>query len=734
MSDAEKPEDEHLEGNGPSWIPLEDPPPPPNWLNGHALPAVWRDTLPFTIGGLIAAEKQFPQMMPGAGWNPQPEPDSEADIEQAIAAKIHLGMRSLPILATAQLALVEPGDVEAIPDWEDEEELEHFARRARLARSPMFLDFEDIDGRPASWHEDGWPVPFDLRGALVWEHDSAIAAIAYGSLDGTHPWGGTDYQAWARWVFLRDSDSAWPAPGPGDFVARGSEVASWVDLEQESICAHHGAIAYNLIRRALRVLWALELLDVELVTPQLPRAERRRAARAGQSIGMVPAGLPRWSEVTAASAEDEPKPTSAVSPCPVSSTHARLNEAHAQWHEALDAYSDPVVFLGKLNALIQTLRNITFALQKELGPHPSLATEWYPGWQQRMRENRRLRWVVDARNKIVKEGDLEAHSKARVRIVGEFIRASTGEFDVDPATPVHEIARKINVGALGRRATAEGTLVVERRWIVDEFPDQELLEHLASCYGVLAELVEDTHEQLKVPMPSCERSAESPCDASPEGVARTGRLACMWAGREARTHRRDLSSGAPTVITSRTITRPPLDLDAIRRRYFDAPPEQPGADADVYERARVLHRHGRRILAADGRHIMIAWLSRDGVPLAQQTLWPESARDKYLMVEKLAAEATQLGANELILTAEAWEAPIVHREDPRASMRAGEREDRSEVLITHALRRDDDLETNRSAFTRTESGLVFADAETLTEYVDPLLQPVLDAWAEWERD
>jgi hypothetical protein len=67
-------------------------------------------------------------------------------------------------------------------------------------------------------------------------------------------------------------------------------------------------------------------------------------------------------------------------------------------------------------------------------------------------------------------------------------------------------------------------------------------------------------------------------------------------------------------------------------------------------------------------------------------------------------------------------------------MRAGEREDRSEVLITHALRRGGGFETNRSAFTRTGSGLVFADAETLTEQVDPLLQPVLDAWGEWERD
>ena len=310
------------------------------------------------MGGLIAAQTQFPRMMPGAGWNPRPEPDSEADIEQAIAAKIHLGMRSLGILAVAQLALIEPADAEAIPDWDDEEELEQYATLARLPRTPIFLDFEDVDGRPTSWKEDGWPLPFDLRGALLWEHEDAIAAIPYGGLGGVHPWGGTDYQAWARWVFLTDSEMPSVEPGPGDFIARGSEVTSWVHLEQDSICSHHGAIAYNLVRRVLRVLWVLEVLDVELVTPKLDRAERRRAARTEQSIGLMPTGLPRWSEVAAADPEDAKECANTVTPCPINSTHARLNEAHAHWHEALEAYTDPFSFLSRLNALIQTLRNI----------------------------------------------------------------------------------------------------------------------------------------------------------------------------------------------------------------------------------------------------------------------------------------------------------------------------------------------------------------------------------------
>jgi hypothetical protein len=173
-------------------------------LNGRAFPAVWRDTLPFTVGGLVAAKRQFPQMMPGSGWRLNPEPDTNMDVEQAIAAKIHLGMRVLPILAEAQLVVVGSDDVEAVPDWDDEEQIAQYAAEATLPVSPVFLDLEEADGRPVVWDEESWPYPFNLRGALVWIQDGAISVVPFGSVGGVHIWGGTDYQAWARWVFLQE--------------------------------------------------------------------------------------------------------------------------------------------------------------------------------------------------------------------------------------------------------------------------------------------------------------------------------------------------------------------------------------------------------------------------------------------------------------------------------------------------------------------------------------------------
>jgi hypothetical protein len=717
---------------GPAWIPPCDPPAPaPKWLNGRAFPAVWRDTLPFTAGGLLAAKSQFPHLMPGSGWTANPQPDSDLDLYQAIAAKLHLGLRVLPILAEAQLVVIEPDDMEAIPEWDDEDELAKYAAEAQLPASPMFLDFEAADGEPVVWEEESWPLPFNLRGAITWVRDGMISVIPFGSLNGVHPWGGTDYQAWARWAFLQEEPEAWPRPGPGDFIARANgEVASWVDVEGESICAHQGSVTYNLAQRVLRLLWALELLEVPLVPPSLSRPERRRAKRGGQSIGLVPDGLPRWAQ-DAKPEEDDEWSSQMTEPCPVADTHARLNQAHALWHEALDAYNDPEGFVAKVNLLIQTLRNVTWVLQKELGPHPTLKEGWYADWQERMKADARLRWIITARNQIVKQGDLDTHSKVRVRIVGEMISGSAIDIEVEPAAPAHEIVRKIHVGALDPRVREEGTLVVERRWTVDQFPDDELLDVLAHCYAVLSRLVVEAHEQLGASTDTCEKTADDPCAAGGATEHPSGRQPCMWAGREARTSRRNLDSGAPTGVAIHTVARPPLDIKAIRRRYSKTSWPRVAPDADIFERASVLHENGRQMLLVDGRHIMIAWLFRDGEPRTQQTLWPEDARDKYLMMEQLAVEATRLGANELILTAEAWEAPYIGGDDPRDHTRAGNREDRSEALVTHALRRGGGSRTWRSVMTRTDAGLQLEDAETQDGYVPPLLQPLMDGWAEW---
>jgi hypothetical protein len=44
--------------------------------------------------------------------------------------------------------------------------------------------------------------------------------------------------------------------------------------------------------------------------------------------------------------------------------------------------------------------------------HDEEFEEWYGAWQEKMRADERMRWLVEARNTVEKQGDLDLHSIA----------------------------------------------------------------------------------------------------------------------------------------------------------------------------------------------------------------------------------------------------------------------------------------------------------------------------------
>ena len=670
-------------------------------------------------------------MMPGRPWRHRPDPGSDPDVDQAIAAKLHLSLHALPLLAEAEVALIAPPLADLIPDWEDSNGATRYAAAVQLPRSPLFLNFEGIGGLPAAWEADTWPLLLHLRGALCWEADGMLCVIPFGSVGGVHPWGGLDYHPWARWVVLQQEREEWPLPGPGDFLVRANgEVLPWVELEGESVCAHQGALAWNLSRRALRVLQLLEHVGGDLVESRLPRPARRRAAREGKRIARVPARFPTF----AGSRLVEPPPVSAreAVPCVLPKTHARLEQAHLLWHEALAAYHDPDLFVTKLNALLEALRTVTFVLKKEFGNSDEFKS-WYVAWERVMKADSRLTWARDARNEVEKQGDLETRSIAHVRVLAGGWSAHVAEYEVDPTADASEILRGLQLGALPEQVLKDGLIEVERRWTTPELSGEEVLEVLAHCWGVLARVVAAGHQARGQTMDTCVLTAEPACGAALLPAHPSGRRPCMVASREARTRRRNLATGSPHEL--QLVPREPtgnFDEQAAREHYGFQDWEPAPADADVTTRAAALHRFARNVLVADQYHLTIAWLLREGAPVDQSVLQPEDQQDKTMMAHRLAVEADRLGADGLILTTEAWRAPLVEPDDPRFALRAEEREDRGEALVTYAATRDGPCHTWISAFSRDANGsIVLDEAEYQTAESQPFLEPLMATWETW---
>ena len=77
--------------------------------------------------------------------------------------------------------------------------------------------------------------------------------------------------------------------------------------------------------------------------------------------------------------------------------------------------------------VIQSLRSVTFILQSHKAKIPNFV-QWYGNyvdekhgkrgeWQNRLYADPLMRWIVDARNKIEKQGDLESRSFVRAEII-----------------------------------------------------------------------------------------------------------------------------------------------------------------------------------------------------------------------------------------------------------------------------------------------------------------------------
>jgi hypothetical protein len=167
--------------------------------------------------------------------------------------------------------------------------------------------------------------------------------------------------------------------------------------------------------------------------------------------------------------------------CPLAAIDQRLADAHRLWHQAEAAYFDPDGFRLAVQNAIQTLRSLTFIVQNHK-PVILDFVNWYGDyvdekrgkrgkWQERLHADPLMRWMVEARNKIEKRGDLESHSIVRAEIIASY-------YDDGPRidVPAHlfedaeALLRGIPDNLLGQHIRRNGVLRIQRRWVENTLP------------------------------------------------------------------------------------------------------------------------------------------------------------------------------------------------------------------------------------------------------------------------
>jgi hypothetical protein len=407
--------------------------------------------------------------------------------------------------------------------------------------------------------------------------------------------------------------------------------------------------------------------------------------------------------------------------CPLAPVDRRLEDVHRHWHSAEQAYFEPTTFRVAIQTAIQTLRTVTFILQSNKHLIPQFDA-WYGPWQEKLKSNALMRWMVDARNKIEKQGDLEAHSFVRAEIVASYL--NNGPV-IDVPAKLFEGPRVILKGIpksdLGEHVKKFGTLRIQRRWVENSLPDCELLDAVAIAYGRIAEVVHDAHRAIGRDPPTT-IDAETGEQYAP---GRAGRLPCMIGHGDARTINISLSDGQRFEVGSQPFPVNKKRGRAGVKRYDLRPEEVWDASGDQETVLGSLFRTARKMTEKDGKHVTMVVLLRGTKPVRIVDVEFPDQGAKYIVMRQIANEAAKLAADGVILMGEAWRA---HADASKPYMRAVEAPNKMEVLHAVLVRREGEPVELFADFYRQNDKVRLGDTETVRGGQHYMFAPIYEAW------
>jgi len=410
------------------------------------------------------------------------------------------------------------------------------------------------------------------------------------------------------------------------------------------------------------------------------------------------------------------------SSCPLSSTDRRLIDSLNLLIAVKSAYFEPESFRVNLNNAIQSLRNVTWILQKVKSKFPNFE-DWYCKWQEIMRNDPQMKWLVGARNIIVKEGDLETKSLARVSVVESWYEPPKVELDVPPFATSEKV-EKLILEAIPRSIQLDiGLLKIERRWVDSRMPDHEILECLAYTLNKLSEVLFDGHVKL------LGESDRKNCHWFSMVEAAKGKLPpCMIGLDWDRTLWIDLRDGSTVEPSSKAVNSSEEDIGKIVKKYPELAKfrDKMGTSMNLQDEASVSFEVAKFLLKKDGYHNPIALLRYPDGRKKLIQLQMDDRSEKHLAIRQLAIDIEKTGANSIILINEIWASPYSSKE---SAIQPSDDPNRKEGLQLIAADAEGQVIVHSVLFERDKNGKIqFSEEEIQAKWSIYILQPIVDAW------
>ena len=328
----------------------------------------------------------------------------------------------------------------------------------------------------------------------------------------------------------------------------------------------------------------------------------------------------------------------------------RLFDAKSLWHRAGREYFEPNSFRMAINSCIQELRNVTFVLQANKRGIEGF-DNWYQPWQEKMRVNQSLKWLVSARNYIVKQGDLDLNSVLRIEVIGSYLAGEIRIFeqDYEPNLTNKEIFEKTITLGLPEQVFKNSYVKLERRWVDVNHPDHELLDLLSICWASVAELL------LDAPGKNTEDTEK----------LRTSRLPpCMHKDSETRSIWMKVVGGTlmPTEMHVEQVNIGESEKNKVLKRYADSPLLREEQDLKTFSQSNLksqcerLFENAKYVLKKDGYHVHLVMIFVDSELAQVIELRNNDQADKYRTIRSVASQMEKIGANQFVMISEMWTA------------------------------------------------------------------------------
>ena len=168
-----------------------------------------------------------------------------------------------------------------------------------------------------------------------------------------------------------------------------------------------------------------------------------------------------------------------------------IDKTQAIFSKLFEEYHNPTDFIAQTDALIQSLRNFTWILQSKKNSVKRL-DDWYGPWQELMRQSPYMRFLVEMRNSIVKQGINTAKSNAYVTLYTDY-KQTLFEKRFDVYTTTDEIKEEILELAKKKPVLNHATAEIQRLYIFNyaKKDNLEVIDTLFYCFMFIRELFDD---------------------------------------------------------------------------------------------------------------------------------------------------------------------------------------------------------------------------------------------------